>query len=434
MLWTPTVLPANAPFHQFSEARALQHVATLASYERQVSTAGVERAATYIHNQAMHLAQLAQDTRPDLVVEVLREQSSGAVGFELFGASLTNVYANITNIAIRVSPAVHTKPAPKAFLINAHFDSTLGSSGASDCASCVGIALEAFRALVQGNTTPRAPVVFLLNGGEETFMQGAAGFASSSAWRKDIGAFFNLESTGTHGLPILFQHTASWAVDVYARSAPAPRGTALSQDFFNTGLIPADTDYKVLADPQQGGVAGIDVAYVLGGAVYHTSRDAVENLRAGTLQVCLCLCWLGVWYHKCVHQVHTTTTPPPQQPHHLTQELGETVMGCMWGFTNALADHADTAPLPTHDAGAYYFDLFWVMVRYSKATVGPWLHGMAFLAVAALPVLVALVHKRPVLLTCCAVADAMRRYLMAVAGAVLCPMMVGALRAALLGT
>lgn len=229
MLWTPTVLPANAPAHQFSEIRALHHVAALASYERQVSTAGVERAATYIHDEALRLARLAADTRPDLVVEVLREQTSGAVGFELFGASLTNIYHNITNIAVRVSTASSTTSSAKAFLINAHFDSTLGSSGASDCASCVGIALEALRALVQGHQQPRAPVVFLLNGGEETFMQGAAGFASSSAWRDDIGAFFNLESTGTHGLPILFQHTASWAVDVYARSAPAPRGTALSQ-------------------------------------------------------------------------------------------------------------------------------------------------------------------------------------------------------------
>lgn len=60
-----------------------------------------------------------------------------------------------------------------------------------------------------------------------------------------------------------------------------------TQDFFNTGLIPADTDYKMFADPQAASIPGIDVAYVLGGAVYHTSRDAVDNLRPGTLQVCL---------------------------------------------------------------------------------------------------------------------------------------------------
>lgn len=107
----------------------------------------------------------------------------------------------------------------------------------------------------------------------------------------------------------------------------------------------------------------------------------------------------------------------------------------MWGFTDALADAAaDGAPaLPSHDDGAYYFDLFWFMVRYSKAHVGPWLHGAAFLAVALLPVAVAMMYKRPVLHTCCAVADAMRRYLLAVGGAVVLPMLVGALRASVLG-
>lgn len=396
MLWTPSIVPsADTTKHLFSEQRAMQHVTTLASYERQVSTPGVERAAAYIHEVATSIATLAARTRPDLRVEVLREQHSGAVGFSLFGAELTNVYANITNIAVRVAAVNNTSPA---FLINAHFDSTLGSSGASDCASCVGVALEALRAIVEGplGSAPPAPVVFLLNGGEETFMQGAAGFASEGAWRNDIGAFLNLESTGTHGLPILFQHTSSWAANVYAASAPAPRGTALSQDFFATGIIPADTDYKVLAGP--GGIPGIDVAYVLGGAVYHTSRDAVENIRPGTVQ-----------------------------------EMGNMVMGCINGFTSALAE-PDAAGRAAPDGGAYYFDLFWVMVRYSKATVGPWLHGLPLLALALAPLLVARATAQPVLLLCAATAHAMKLALASAVGALLLPLAVGALRALLLGT
>lgn len=44
--------------------------------------------------------------------------------------------------------------------------------GAADCASCVGVLLEVARALVSDPTmTLPGPVLFLLNGGEETIMQ-----------------------------------------------------------------------------------------------------------------------------------------------------------------------------------------------------------------------------------------------------------------------
>ena len=55
-------------------------------------------------------------------------------------------------------------------LVKGHFDSTLGSPGAADCASCVGIMLEALRVMVAAMPPPAAPVVFLFNGGEETFV------------------------------------------------------------------------------------------------------------------------------------------------------------------------------------------------------------------------------------------------------------------------
>ena len=63
-------------------------------------------------------------------------------------------------------------PAVKGLLIASHFDSGLGSPGASDAASCIGVMLEMARALAaDGNSTLAAPVVFLFNGGEETLSQ-----------------------------------------------------------------------------------------------------------------------------------------------------------------------------------------------------------------------------------------------------------------------
>ena len=54
-------------------------------------------------------------------------------------------------------------------------------SGASDCAACVGAALEAARVLVAdaGISLP-GPVVFLFNGGEETVLQASHGALGAS--------------------------------------------------------------------------------------------------------------------------------------------------------------------------------------------------------------------------------------------------------------
>ncbi len=69
-------------------------------------------------------------------------------------------------------PFAGASPAVKGLLVASHFDAGLGSPGASDAASCIGVMLEMARALAaDGNSTLAAPVVFLFNGGEETLSQ-----------------------------------------------------------------------------------------------------------------------------------------------------------------------------------------------------------------------------------------------------------------------
>ena len=41
------------------------------------------------------------------------------------------------------------------------------------------------------------------------------------------------------------QAAGGWPLGAYARSAPHPRGTVVAQDFFRSGLLPADTDFRV---------------------------------------------------------------------------------------------------------------------------------------------------------------------------------------------
>ena len=84
------------------------------------------------------------------------------------------------------------------------------AAGASDCASCVGVALEVARVLVQNPKLELpAPVTFLLNGGEEPILPAAHGFITQSRFIKNLGAFINLESTGPGGPDVIFQYTGA---------------------------------------------------------------------------------------------------------------------------------------------------------------------------------------------------------------------------------
>jgi hypothetical protein len=58
------------------------------------------------------------------------------------------------------------------------------------------------------------------------------------------------------------------------------------QDVFDAGLVIGDTDFRQLSYRHDGKLPGIDIAYLLDGAAYHTDRDSLERLRKGVLQVC----------------------------------------------------------------------------------------------------------------------------------------------------
>lgn len=70
--YTPPIQPADAPAELFSEERALQHLKVLSVDigMRRLSTPGLQQATHYLQQQVEALAQLAAETRPDLVVEV----------------------------------------------------------------------------------------------------------------------------------------------------------------------------------------------------------------------------------------------------------------------------------------------------------------------------------------------------------------------------
>ncbi len=64
------------------------------------------------------------------------------------------------------------------------------------------------------------------------------------------------------------------------------QGGVMTQDFFETGVLPADTDFRLLSSKYgMGSLPGLDMASLLDSGAYHMQQDVPERIRPGTLQV-----------------------------------------------------------------------------------------------------------------------------------------------------
>ncbi|WOL03722.1 endoplasmic reticulum metallopeptidase 1 [Canna indica] len=195
--------------------------------------------------------------------------------------SISLGYRNHKNVIMRIS-SKFANDYDSSVLINGHFDSPLGSPGAGDCGSCVASMLELARLIVDSSWVPPRPIIFLFNGAEELFLLGSHGFVKTHKWSNTVGAFVNIEASGTGGFDLVCQSgPGSWPSYIYAQSAKYPMANSVAQDMF--GIIPGDTDYRIFAE-DYGNIPGLDIIFVLGGYFYHTSYDTVERLLPGSIQ------------------------------------------------------------------------------------------------------------------------------------------------------
>ena len=205
----------------------------------------------------------------EVEIEVSVQHPSGSYYVDLFGG-MTHIYQNITNIVVRLYK--RGSDPEHAFMVNAHYDSALGSVAASDDALSCGIMLEVMRCL----SSEPAPLlaehslIFLFNGAEEAMLQASHGFITQHPWAKSIRAFLNLEAAGAGGREIVFQTGPGhpWLARLYSELVPHPHASVVAQEIFQSGIIHSDTDFRVFRD--FGSIPGIDTAYFVNGYVYHT--------------------------------------------------------------------------------------------------------------------------------------------------------------------
>ncbi|KAG0251237.1 hypothetical protein BG011_007752 [Mortierella polycephala] len=185
----------------------------------------------------------------------------------------------MTNIVVRLSCGPECDQ--NSILLNSHYDTTLGSPGASDDALGVGVMIEVIRVMSQQPAPMKNSVVFLFNGGEESLQDASHSFITSHELKDNIRAVVNLEACGTTGPEILFQANSRTMIDAYG-TVPYPHGTVLANDLFATGLILSDTDFRQFVD--HGNLTGLDMAVYKNSYLYHTHLDLDEFMEAGLPQ------------------------------------------------------------------------------------------------------------------------------------------------------
>lgn len=354
-------LGVDAPLNRFSEARAVEHVRVLTKEidGRQEGRPGLKQAAHYIKSQ---LEMMKDRAGSDIRIDIEENVVNGSFSMVFLGYSITLAYRDHINVVMKIS-AADSQDKDQSLLLNGHFDSPLGSPGAGDCGSCVASMLEVARLTVDSDWVPPRPVVFLFNGAEELFMLGSHGFMKTHKWRHTVGAFINIEASGTGGLDLVCQSgPGSWPSDVYAQSAVYPMAHSAAQDVFP--VIPGDTDYRIFSQ-DYGNIPGLDIIFLIGGYFYHTSYDTVERLLPGSIQA-----------------------------------RGENLVSMVKAFTNSSklrnAQETESSAATANrymDERAVFFDyLTWFMIFYSRR-IATMLHCIPIAIFLALPFFLSLLYS-----------------------------------------
>lgn len=254
--------PSTSDASEFSEARALHTVDLLTERgPRNLGSAAHAAAAALLEDRLSEIRGVEVAIQETVHVEDTLHQGV------------------VTAVPVRNVLARLPGTSREAILVSAHYDSVPWTAGAADNAAGVAAALEALRVWSGGPTLTRSVIVAFVDA-EEIGSFGAAALAEHP-WMEDVEAFVNLDAAGAAGKAVLFQAGASWISEAYANAVGEPYGTIFAQDVFQSGVIPSGTDFEIYREKT--GLPGLDIALFQDGYAYHTDRDDVDRLEAGSL-------------------------------------------------------------------------------------------------------------------------------------------------------
>lgn len=256
----PSPAPSTAPAADFSADRAMEQVRAIAQKPHPTGSAEHDRVRDYVE------AELArQGLTPQL------ESGHAELSRGRFHAA-----AEVQNILARLPGTANTRPV----MLAAHYDSSMRGPGASDDGHGVAVLLETLRALRAGPPL-RNDVIFLITDGEERGMLGAVLFMREHPWRGEPGVTLNFEARGTSGSAMMFETSSNnaWLVRGLAAAVPQTDATSAAYEIYRR--MPNNTDLSIF---KEGGLAGMNFAFIEHPEYYHTAEDTVEHLDPVSLQ------------------------------------------------------------------------------------------------------------------------------------------------------
>jgi len=268
----PAPLPADAPPGEFSAARALVHVRSIARVPHPLGSPENAAVRRYISARLRELG-LSVEVQPFA-----------------WGQAEPNGF----NLMARIRGTGATNQPGRAVALACHHDSVPTGPGAADDGAAVASLLETARALKAGPPL-RNDVILLFTDGEEApgALPGGRAFADRCAWRKDIGCVFNFEARGVSG-PVLMYETSAGngpLIREFAKATPRAVANSLMGEVY--GRMPNDTDFTTF---KKAGLRGLNFAFIGGPEHYHQPTDDVAHLSLRTLQQEGCIA-LGLARH-----------------------------------------------------------------------------------------------------------------------------------------
>ncbi|MHC4090320.1 MAG: M28 family peptidase [Planctomycetota bacterium] len=262
----PDAVPANGPDDEFSSARAVKHLKTIAAEPHPIGSPQQQPVRDYLLAQFRSLGLNPQIQKTQVVRQhPVRHMSCMYVG----AATVQNIVARLPGTA-----------SSKTVLLMSHYDSARGSPAASDDGSGVVTMLETLRALNAGPPL-KNDVVFLVTDGEEIGLFGAKGFVDEHPWAADVGLVLNFEARGTSGPVFMFETSGpnAWLTAEFGTVVPYPATNSLAYEIYKR--MPNNTDLTIF---KEAGVPGLNFAHIGDSQRYHTCRDNIENLDPRSVQ------------------------------------------------------------------------------------------------------------------------------------------------------
>jgi len=250
----PSPLPADAPATEFSAYRAFEHDKAIAQVPHPAGSRANEKVRDYL-----------LETLAELGVEA--EVHVGEGDGDWLGV--------VENVLARIPGTANTR----AFALAAHYDSVPYGPGAADDCAGVSAMLETARALKAGPPLMN-DVMLLFTDAEEDGLLGAKAF-TAHPWAQEIGVLLNFEARGSSGPSFMFETSSEngWLIAEMMKAGVHPRANSLMYDIYKP--LPFDTDLTAF---REGGLKGLNVAYIDDFAHYHTREDKPENLSLASLQ------------------------------------------------------------------------------------------------------------------------------------------------------